>query len=336
MKNYKFEGKTDFYVVSGKNGLSGVVGVISNFTGNSQDASQRRRKKSITSHAALENAVVFICGGVKLGTKSPSYYNAQFSILDEIGEKNNIEFIIVRSNGDDPSLFSDEKVKTKHVIAVEDYSTVTIDGHKAICIGGGVSYDRSWVKSHTPEKYFDGEEPFYCDVDIDFSEIDTIVTSSLPSFVNQKADGFKVWGEMDATLKNDVMKEMNVMDKLYVRMADGKNRTWTYTKYPTYNTTTFNDIMFKSPGKLTLDRLTVPTEGISTSTFGEWSASLSASRITPVDYRHVFRDAVAPPVHREEELRQDVDPYIHVAQADVQAPVEINMDMLNRVVARPF
>ena len=250
MGKYKFDGNRDFFIIRGINGLHGVVNYISTITfGKKNKSRQKKGTLSDLIGKPLSNAVIFICGGVMMGTKSDDYYSRYLKMLDDIGDECNIDFIIVRANGDDPYFFDGKKVHTKHVIAVEDYSTVSSGDKTAICIGGGLSINRSWLITHEPGTYFKDEMPKYKVVE-DFGKIDYLVRCTVPSFIKPSSPMECEWAEADDTLIRDMIKERNVMDKVYSDICDGKKRTWYYSMTSECTSPSSNNITFSPMKKM--------------------------------------------------------------------------------------
>lgn len=284
MRDYKFEKKEDFYLIRGKNGFAGLMEkideILSDGTETVSSKKRRSSKKRDSMSIFYSNSVIFICGGIYLGTKSEEYYSEMFSRLDAIGDRLDIDFIIVRANGDNPSWFNGEKIHTKHVIAVEDYSTVTIKNHKALCVGGAVSCDRSWRKKHQPESYFEGETPIKSDEMTDLSDVDTIISCTIPSFVNSRDNLNGTWAENDDKLNADTLLERNVMDNIYVKLTDGKSRLWGYTKYTQGSTSKYNNITFVTAGKLNISRVTpVTISPADISSFSRYASTITSDTI---------------------------------------------------------
>ena len=262
MRNYKFDGKGEIYLITGKNCLDSVMREIIKKIGQQSQKKRRASDKLSSKNSGIANAVVIICGGVKLGTKSGGYYDKVFSELDNIGEANNIDFAFIRSCGDNPALFNGNAIHTKHVIAVEDYSTITAGKHAVLCIGGGVSFDRSWVKKHSPECYFEGERVRNIQEDIDIAGIDMVVSNCEPSFIYSPTKNMLAWMNSDKELNHDIREETKIMDMLYVKLNDGKKRVWWHVRTNcgirecgdiTFNSVGINDLKCISMAKFGYD-----------------------------------------------------------------------------------
>ena len=261
MRNYKFDGKGEIYLITGKNCLDSVMREIIKKIGQQSQKKRRASDKLSSKNSGIANAVVIICGGVRLGTKSGGYYDKAFSELDNIGEINNIDFVFIRSCGDNPALFNGNAIHTKHVIAVEDYSTITVGEHVVLCVGGGVSFDRSWIKKHSPECYFEGERMRNIQEDIDITGIDMVVSNCEPSFIYSPTKNMISWMNTDKELKAEIREETKIMDMLYVKFNDGKKRVWWHIRTNcgvrecgdiTFNSVGINDLRCISTSKVGL------------------------------------------------------------------------------------
>ncbi len=264
MKNYKFDGKGEIYLITGKNCLDSVMCEIIKKIGMQSQKKRRSSDKLLSKNSGIANAVVIVCGGVKLGTKSDGYYDKAFSELDNIGEANNVDFVFIRSCGDNPALFNGNAIHTKHVIAIEDYSTITVGKHVVLCVGGGISFDRSWVKKHSPECYFEGERMCNIQEDIDIAEIDMVVSNCEPSFIYSPTKSMISWMNTDKELKAEIREETKIMDMLYVKLNDGKKRVWWHVRTNcgfrecgdiTFNSVGINDLKCISTSRIDFNDL---------------------------------------------------------------------------------
>lgn len=170
-------------------------------------------------------------------------------IDNSLDDSENMIFV-VRGTMDNPEFFKELKT-FKHIVFVPDYTVVSVQTSlsstpiNVLCIGGGISVDRSWRIKHRGSKlfksktlYYDNEQPTF-DEDI-FNEIIkdknldiNIVVSVMPiSFVGN--DPFTCnlnWFEHDEKLKDDILSSRGIFDKIFTLLkANDKNLTmWFYS-----------------------------------------------------------------------------------------------------------
>ena len=160
---------------------------------------------------------------------------------------NNIYFIIIRGNEDDPSMFDGEAINLSNIKAVPDYSVIQTAEKNILCIGGAISMDRAWKinqekltsKFPNPKKfYWEDEKPVFNEEAIkDIAKeckIDYVVSHSAPSFINV-CDNTANWAKKDENLSNDMSNERLVMDKVFETLRDCGSQPyyWAFNHFAT-------------------------------------------------------------------------------------------------------
>ena len=143
-----------------------------------------------------------------------------------------------------------------------DYTVIDANGFNVLCVGGGISLNRSWKMKHLDtlpiyETYDKNEATFYNEeamLEIEKSDIDInlIVTYDSPSFTCSShilSDANATWSNADETLCDDIIKNKAVIDKLYTSISKKKPNginfsSITYSTEPNYFCTTQGTEMF--------------------------------------------------------------------------------------------
>ena len=134
--------------------------------------------------------------------------------LNKEFEANNINFMSIRGNHDDPSYFKGlKRVTLSNFELIEDYTIVEYGDKKIQFIGGATSIDRTGRTEGT--SYWEKEvlvfEKNKCE------EVDILVTHTTPSwcFPQQFNEMVYGWAREDAYLLEDLTEERAVMDEIY-------------------------------------------------------------------------------------------------------------------------
>ncbi len=234
----------------------------------------------------FKNTTIIVCGDIGFGFHKPRYYHQKLEPIEEFCEESNCNVYFFRGNHDDPEYFSGsnwDKISSvgsfKKVHAIGDYTVIqTTDGdktiHNILCVGGGVSIDRTWrqeVDFVTAEKYarhagltlkeaveklrpsyWKDELPTYDDEVLSLLagsgiNIDVVCTHTCPSFVGFKdKEGVKGWLKKDPDLEADMNREREVMDELWERLRkDGHKITkWIYGHFHKHMVEECDDVKF--------------------------------------------------------------------------------------------
>lgn len=132
--------------------------------------------------------------------------------LNDFFRNRNINFYSIRGNHDDPDYFTGaSRIAYSNFELLEDYTLLTINGEKLLCVGGAVSIDR---RVRIPNRSWWEREGFVLDED-KVQHCDVLITHSAPTWIGPfDKDGISGWCERDATLWDECFKERVAHDKL--------------------------------------------------------------------------------------------------------------------------
>jgi DNA repair exonuclease SbcCD nuclease subunit len=133
--------------------------------------------------------------------------------LNEEFKKNNIVFMSIRGNHDDPDYFKGlERISLSNFELIEDYTVAEYGDKKIQFIGGATSIDRTGRKEGA--SYWQRE---VVNFDRDkCEEVDILVTHTAPSwcFPQQFNEMVYGWAKEDAYLLEDLTEERAIMDEI--------------------------------------------------------------------------------------------------------------------------
>mgnify|MGYP000189242671 CR=1 FL=1 len=216
------------------------------------------------SERPYDNSVIIVCGDCGIGFNSLKYYTDTFAKYNPMLVENNCHIIFVRGNHDDPKYFNEEIINFSNIKTVPDYSIIHTSEDNVLCVGGGLSVDRTWRKSQEAlinryssskkkKLYWEDEMPFFSEEEIkniteQSIKITLVATHTCPSFAypNEK-DKEKGWLRFDKSLKEDSERERGIMTELYNSLINyGHNiKMWSYGHFHSSNSEWHNDILFK-------------------------------------------------------------------------------------------
>jgi hypothetical protein len=81
-------------------------------------------------------------GDFGIGFHKKNYYDTELSHLSRLLVKTNNLLYVIRGNHDDPSYFTGE-YRFPNLYLIADYSTIFVNEMIILCLGGGISIDRS-------------------------------------------------------------------------------------------------------------------------------------------------------------------------------------------------
>jgi UDP-2,3-diacylglucosamine pyrophosphatase LpxH len=199
----------------------------------------------------LENALIIVAGDCGFGFYRRGYYDNMIQKYHKRLAKSNNYVLFVRGNHDNPTYFTGDVINTKRIKCIPDYSKVTAAGHTILCIGGGLSIDRTIrlrERNNTADHY-NGEERFkpayyWPDempvFDEDYLETikedgirpDTIITHTAPSWceLSDKGGIFLEMMREDDKLEEDNKIERGTMDQIHdwLQCHDMRPERWIY------------------------------------------------------------------------------------------------------------
>ena len=195
----------------------------------------------------LSECNLIICGDIGLGfeedfktIKSLNYHNNQFA-------NKNIHVYLVRGNHDNPSWYVPTFIdKFSHIHILPDYTVLENSTDKILCIGGGISVDRSTRKI---DKSYWLDEVVYKDEKIlnSLTDITIVVSHSSPSFVQPLTKGgIEYWLKKDETLEKDVDDDRKTFDDIFnILKQNNPLKKWYYGHFHMSHKETVNGVDFK-------------------------------------------------------------------------------------------
>lgn len=213
----------------------------------------------------LSNCLIIFCGDIGMGFESINYYKQVFNKLSKLLSKRNVYIVFVRGNHDDKRYFDENPFKFKYIKLIPDYTVISTMTHNILCVGGGVSVDRTYRLSENEQSikhyimhhggsreeaillakrcYWENEMPVFDEEALDKLkkrkiEIDTVCSHTCPSFAKPfDKEGIRGWLMVDEKLDEDLTAERATMDKLFDKLiADGHPlKDWIYGHFHFYN-----------------------------------------------------------------------------------------------------
>lgn len=219
----------------------------------------------------LSDCSIIFCGDVGLGFKPfEAWYKWIHGLkLTGILRKRKIDCYFIRGNHDDPAWFDDATLVTKHFKAVSDYSVLSSPNHNILCVGGGISIDRSDRKLQmrhsyleylryypnatveearlkTVQIYWPNEAPVYNETAIDglTCQIDTVCSHIAPTEFLPLTGPDKYWFRVDPDLHKDCAAERRAMSNVLHRLLENQHplQQWYYGHYHFYETGKFGNV----------------------------------------------------------------------------------------------
>lgn len=104
----------------------------------------------------LNDITIIVAGDCGFGFEKPEYYVQKYNKFKKYLVENNVHILFIRGNHDNPSYFNGENViDLPHFKTLKDYTVLEFNDKTILCIGGGVSIDRTM---RTSSSYWYGEE----------------------------------------------------------------------------------------------------------------------------------------------------------------------------------
>lgn len=229
----------------------------------------------------IKDATIVCCGDIGLGFQKEEKEKEELKkVFNKILKENNCYIVMFRGNHDNPERF-DGSMSLDRVFVVPDYTLVTIKNSdnlekNILCIGGGLSIDRSYrlrgyderlkdylkyhphakkedIEKNVRKSYWENELPVYDEEKLDEVigsgvNIDVVATHCAPSFCEPiSKDGLKYWAAKDDKIYVDSEAERGVMDKVYEKLKNSSKLPlkWVYGHYHYTNTSYIEDIKFR-------------------------------------------------------------------------------------------
>lgn len=242
---------------------------------------------STISRYSLSDCNIIVCGDIGIGFEKEEYYNQMFNRLSKSLSKHNVHLYMLRGNHDNKTYFDGEHFTNFELInIISDYSIIQTPTRNILCIGGGISIDRTmrkinmemrindYMRHHTclledakkniKQSYWEDETIVYDENELSQIEesgikIDTICTHTGPSFTYPTTkDGITYWLALDKNLETDLDAERYVCDLIveYMKEHNHPLKNWYYGHFHYHTVEEIDDIKYTlldmSRGKLDL------------------------------------------------------------------------------------
>ncbi len=184
----------------------------------------------------IESAAIIIAGDCGFGLEEEAYYKTLYNKIRRRLSKLNIFLLMVRGNHDSPAYFDGQRVNYKRFKCVSDYTVISLEGRNILCIGGGVSVDRTRrIAQIGVTLYWEDENVVYNPEAISqLPPINVVVTHSAPSYCFPRDKGnIEKWLIADRELESDLDKERGRLDEIYghLRRDNHPIEEWYYGHY---------------------------------------------------------------------------------------------------------
>ena len=202
------------------------------------------------------NSIIIVCGYIGFGHCKDDVTAAMLNRLNEIAKSREQFIVFIRSNEDEVRFFGNSEFEYSNIILAQDYSILRTKIGNIICIGGSISYDRTWRvakyeyilrkdkdrKLDVKCRYVGKEEKTVLREDI-LNEIEKekikikfAVSIDCPSISIPRDTIFEDWKKVDCELENDLKEQYKVIDTIYNFLSDKcETVNWICSKYENEN-----------------------------------------------------------------------------------------------------
>ena len=187
--------------------------------------------------------------GVGFPQVDVSLYDEVYSGLDALLFDRNCTMYVVRGNHDNPMYFKGDN-DYDNLKFVPDYSVLTFNNWNFLCIGGGVSVDRTYRRK-TNSGWWKGEIVKQDITKVEgLTDIDVVITHSNTTFAYPNhatpSEVVKHWSRQDDELWNDIKSERYYIDSVYNKLTENNNlKLWVYGHYHKSHSQIINNIEFR-------------------------------------------------------------------------------------------
>jgi hypothetical protein len=383
MKIYELPSVTNFYIIGSNEGnIKSIVQTLNEGLSNEieLDAAKPTNEKymvapstdiSWTTISSLgsvpfqktnyNDSIIIINGNEKLGFNDIKYYELILEKINKALSKTNTYLFFIRGNNDNPSFFKDELINLSNVKSIPDYSLIKISSKNILCVGGGISINRSWKMKHqelinsitsneSKKIYWEDEAPFFDGEslkELKNTKIDYVITHIAPTFSFPDFSYKEIpWIKADKALIDDLENARLVMDNIYDYLIKNHNKpeAWIYGHYNIANVETRAGINFISitNGQVINPLLTTKNKNALDSNIRRKIKMPMPNRNVDVfeGYQNiqVDREREAPVGADEEEIMNEEEMVNenHYARVDVDADYYAALDGAFEVNANPF
>lgn len=180
------------------------------------------------------------------------YYFERLTILNNTLKRNHIHLLVIRGNHDDPKYFQEQIFDFSNIVFLQDYSIVTINEEKYLCVGGALSIDKQLrIKEdglyNSVTYWFNEEFVFDYEKTISFKGVNNIITHTAPNFCYPSTFDKNViyFISKTPTLKDELLKERNDITLFYETIIkNNKIKNWYYGHFHDSKTEYIKDTKF--------------------------------------------------------------------------------------------
>jgi len=383
MKIYELPSVTNFYIIGSNEGnIKSIVQTLNEGLSNKieLDAAKSTNEKYMVApstdiswttisslgsvpfqKANYNDSIIIINGNEKLGFNDIKYYELILTKINKALSKTNTYLFFIRGNNDNPSFFKDELINLSNVKSIPDYSLIKISSKNILCVGGGISINRSWKMKHqelinsitsneSKKIYWEDEAPFFDGEslkELKNTKIDYVITHIAPTFSFPDFSYKEIpWIKADKALIDDLENARLVMDNIYDYLIKNHNKpeAWIYGHYNIANVETRAGINFISitNGQVINPLLTTKTKNALNKNIRRKIKMPMPNRNVDVfeGYQNiqVDREREAPVGADEEEIMNEEEMVNenHYARVDVDVDYYAALDGAFEVNANPF
>lgn len=186
----------------------------------------------------LTDCTLILCGDIGIGFERSSDIKRTLKYFNELFLNKNIHVYAYRGNHDDPSYFTDNSINQySNIHLIPDYTVLENDTDNILCIGGGVSIDRTFRKMYRdywPDEISSKNEEILKQL----KDITIVATHSSPTFTFPLIkSNLDYWAKKDKDILTDVDNDRKTVDSIYEELASNDNpiRKWYYGHYHNSN-----------------------------------------------------------------------------------------------------
>jgi len=303
------------------------------------------------------DSIIIINGNEKLGFNDIKYYELILAKINKALSKANTYLFFIRGNDDNPSFFKDELINLSNVKSIPDYSLIKISSKNILCVGGGISINRSWKMKHqelinsitsneSKKIYWEDEAPFF-DAEslkeLKNTKIDYVITHIAPTFSFPDFSYKEIpWVKTDKALIDDLENARLVMDNIYDYLIKNHNKpeAWIYGHYNIANVETRAGINFISitNGQVINPLLTTKAKNaLNKNAMRKIKMSFTNRNVDALeDYRNIPVNREAPIRLDEEGIEGEIVNEEEMVNENHYARVDAALDGVFEVNANPY
>lgn len=219
------------------------------------------KKATRRSKRVYTNSLFITTGNNKINSSTVDF--EKFKLINDVLVKNNVYVAFVRGNSDDTEFFKNDILNLSNIKCIPDYSLLKANDKNILCVGGGISINRLWLKSRNEllgksdgkviKYYCEDEKPYYNEDAIkeivdNKIKINAVVTHIAPTFAFPDINEKKIinWLKKDTKLLQDLKDSRCVMDMIYHALRYSTPFVWYYGHYKKDNSSIMGGVTFTS------------------------------------------------------------------------------------------